>query len=94
MALDILNFDHSAAIPTLFRPVLSESDIAFPASLETQEDAETRNSKPFKLKGQIGWPSLNGACCHEKSARAPSQKGVPRPAGTVSAQSSLSLPRT
>jgi RNA polymerase sigma factor for flagellar operon FliA len=45
MALDILNFDHSAAIPNLFGPVLSESDIAFD-SPETEEDAETRNSKP------------------------------------------------
>lgn len=46
MALDILNFDHSAAIPTLFRPVLSESDIAFTDSLESEEDVETRNGKP------------------------------------------------
>jgi RNA polymerase sigma factor FliA len=54
MALDILNVDHSAAIHNLFRPVSSESDIAFADSLETREDAETLISGPKRkqLEGQ------------------------------------------
>lgn len=52
MALDILNFDHSAAIPNLFRPVLSESDIAFAGSLEPEDDADARNSRSKRKQAE------------------------------------------